>query len=68
MTKTGLQIALAEATQTDKKTAGTFLDALAAIAYKASKRRASSSCRVLASWSNRNAPPAWGSTPKRARK
>ena len=38
MTKTELQVALAEATQTDKKTAGTFLNALAAIAYKAIKK------------------------------
>jgi DNA-binding protein HU-beta len=38
MTKTELQVALAEATQTDKKTAGTFLNALAAIAYKAVKK------------------------------
>jgi DNA-binding protein HU-beta len=38
MTKTELQSALAEATQTDKKTAGVFLDALSAIAYKAAKK------------------------------
>ena len=38
MTKTELQAALAEATQTDKKTAGAFLNALAAIAYKAVKK------------------------------
>jgi DNA-binding protein HU-beta len=38
MTKTELQVALAEATQTDKKTAGAFLNALAAIAYKAVKK------------------------------
>jgi DNA-binding protein HU-beta len=38
MTKTELQVALAEATQTNKKTAGAFLDALAAIAYKAVKK------------------------------
>ena len=38
MTKTELQAALAEVTQTDKKTAGTLLSALAAIAYKAVKK------------------------------
>jgi DNA-binding protein HU-beta len=38
MTKTELQAALAGATQTDKKTAGAFLNALAAIAYKAAKK------------------------------
>jgi DNA-binding protein HU-beta len=38
MTKTELQVALAEATQTDKKTAGAFLNALAALAYKAVKK------------------------------
>ena len=38
MTKTELQLALAEATQTDKKTVGAFLNALAAIAYKAVKK------------------------------
>jgi DNA-binding protein HU-beta len=38
MTKTELQVALAEATQTDKKTAGAFLNALATIAYKAVKK------------------------------
>jgi DNA-binding protein HU-beta len=38
MTKTELQSALVEATQTDKKTAGAFLNALAAIAYKAVKK------------------------------
>jgi DNA-binding protein HU-beta len=38
MTKTELQAALAEAIQTDKKTAGRFLNALAAIAYKAVKK------------------------------
>jgi DNA-binding protein HU-beta len=38
MTKTELQIALAEATQTDKKTAGAFLNALGVIAYKAVKK------------------------------
>jgi DNA-binding protein HU-beta len=38
MTKTELQIALAEATHTDKKTAGVFLDTLSAIAYKGTKK------------------------------
>ena len=34
MTKTQLQIALAEATQTNKKTAALFLDTLSSLAYK----------------------------------
>jgi len=34
MTKTELQSAIAEATQTDKRTAGVFLDTLSALAYK----------------------------------
>jgi hypothetical protein len=38
MTKTELQSALAEATQTDKRTAGVFLDTLSAIAYKEIKK------------------------------
>ena len=38
MTKTELQVALADATQTDKKTAGAFLNALGPIAYKAVKK------------------------------
>ena len=38
MTKTELQSALAEATQTDKKTAGVFLDSLSALAYKEIKK------------------------------
>ena len=38
MTKAELQNALAEATQTDKRTAGVFLDTLGAIAYKATKK------------------------------
>ena len=38
MTKAELQTALAEATQTSKKTAGIFLDTLSAIAYKAAKK------------------------------
>ena len=38
MTKTELQLALAEATQTDKRTAGVFLDRLSALAYKEIKK------------------------------
>jgi DNA-binding protein HU-beta len=38
MTKTELQSALAEATQTGKKTAGVLLDTLGAIAYKEIKK------------------------------
>ena len=38
MTKSELQAALAEATPTDKKTAGRFLTALGSIAYKAVKK------------------------------
>jgi DNA-binding protein HU-beta len=38
MTKTELQGALAEASQTDKKTAGVFLDTLSDIAYKEIKK------------------------------
>ena len=38
MTKTELQVALAQATQTNKKTAGTFLDALGTLAYKEVKK------------------------------
>jgi DNA-binding protein HU-beta len=38
MTKTELQSALAEATQTDKKTAGVFIDTLSALAYKEIKK------------------------------
>ena len=34
MTKTELQSALAETTQTDKRTAGVFLETLSALAYK----------------------------------
>jgi hypothetical protein len=53
MTKTELQIALAAATQTNKSTAGVFLDTLSNLAYKAIKKRsrrtANSSCLVLAS-------------------
>jgi DNA-binding protein HU-beta len=39
MTKTELQSALAEATQTDKRTAGVFLDTLGALAYKEVKKK-----------------------------
>ena len=38
MTKTKLETALAEATQTNRKTAGVFLDALSSIAYTAAKK------------------------------
>ena len=38
MTKTELQSTLAEATQTDKRTAGVFLDTLSDIAYKEIKK------------------------------
>ena len=38
MTKAELQSALAAATQADKRTAGVFLDALSALAYKATKK------------------------------
>jgi DNA-binding protein HU-beta len=38
MTKNELQSALAETTQTDKKTAGVFLDTLSAVAYKETKK------------------------------
>ena len=38
MTKTEIQLALAEATQTDKKTAGVFLDTLSSLAYKTTKK------------------------------
>ena len=38
MTKSQLQAALAEAIQTDKKTAGAFLNALGPIAYKVVKK------------------------------
>jgi hypothetical protein len=50
MTKTELQTALGEATQTDKRTAGVFLDTLSALAYKEIKRTANLSCPVSASW------------------
>ena len=38
MTKTELQSAIAAAAQTDKKTAGVFLETLSAIAYKDTKK------------------------------
>jgi DNA-binding protein HU-beta len=38
MTKTELQTALAEATQSDKRSAGGFLDTLSALAYKEIKK------------------------------
>ena len=38
MTKTELQIALATATETNKRTAGVFLDTLSNLAYKAIKK------------------------------
>ena len=38
MTKAELQTALPEATQTDKRTAGVFLDTLSALAYKEIKK------------------------------
>jgi DNA-binding protein HU-beta len=38
MTKTELEVALAQATQTNKKTAGVFLDTLGALAYKEIKK------------------------------
>jgi DNA-binding protein HU-beta len=38
MTKTELQSALAEAAQTDKKTAGVFLETLGNLAYKETKK------------------------------
>ena len=38
MTKTELQVALAAATETNKRTAGVFLDTLSNVAYKAIKK------------------------------
>jgi DNA-binding protein HU-beta len=38
MTKTELQVALAAATETNRRTAGVFLDTLSDIAYKAMKK------------------------------
>ena len=48
MTKTELQSALAEATQTDKRTAGVFLDTLSDIAYKEIKKNGEFVLPVLA--------------------
>ena len=50
MTKAELQSALAETAQTDKRTAGVFLDALSAIAYKAAKKNGEFVLQALASW------------------
>ena len=38
MTKTEIQVALAAATETNKRTAGVFLDTLSALAYKEIKK------------------------------
>ena len=38
MTKTELQVALAAATETNKRTAGVFLDTLSNLAYKADQK------------------------------
>jgi hypothetical protein len=38
MTKTELQLALAAATETDKRIAGVFLDTLSTLAYKAGQK------------------------------
>ena len=38
MTKTELQVALATATKTNKRTAGVFLETLSALAYKETKK------------------------------
>jgi DNA-binding protein HU-beta len=38
MTKTELQVALAKATETNKRIAGVFLDTLSALAYKETKK------------------------------
>jgi hypothetical protein len=40
MTKTELQVALAAATETNKRTAGVFLETLSALAYKEIKKQA----------------------------
>jgi nucleoid DNA-binding protein len=50
MTKTELQAALAEATQTDKRTAGVFLDTLSALAYETTKRNGEFVLPGFASW------------------
>jgi hypothetical protein len=49
MTKTELQGALGEDTQTDKRTAGVFLDTLSALATKRLKKTANLACPVSAS-------------------
>ena len=50
MTKTELQSALAEATQTDKRIAGVFLDTLSALAYKEIKKNGEFVLADFASW------------------
>jgi hypothetical protein len=50
ITKTEIQSALREATQTDKRTAGVFLDILSALAYKEIKRTANLSCPASEIW------------------
>jgi hypothetical protein len=50
MTKTELQTALAAAAQTDKKTAGVFLDTLSILAYKEIKKEGEFVLPALASW------------------
>ena len=50
MTKTELQSALAEATQTDKRTAGVFLETLGALAYKEIKKNGAFVLPVSESW------------------
>ena len=49
MTKTELQVALATATETNKRTAGVFLDTLSNLAYKAVKKNGEFGCPDLAS-------------------
>jgi hypothetical protein len=63
MTKTELQTAIAEATQTDKRTAGVFLDTLSALAYKESKKNGEFAVpyhpgQLLVSWHRLLAGPA----------
>jgi nucleoid DNA-binding protein len=60
MTKTELQSALAEATQTDKKTAGVFLDTLSAIAYKDTKKNGEFVVPGFGKLVNRRGRPASG--------
>jgi nucleoid DNA-binding protein len=50
MTKTELQNALAEATQTTKRTAALFLDTLSGLAYKAIRKEGELCCLGLESW------------------